>query len=649
MQDTARCRILDNLTEAAPEGEWQIFNNELKLVAEENLQQLKKSNPLRLVYLRYLANSINNLGIIYDDKGDLKKAIGYYQQALSIQQEINNPKGIADSYNNLGYICRKMLNVQAIDYYEKALKIYKEQHDKKGTAVVITNIANIYEHDGQIQKAIEKYFEALKIAEEAGDKEKLGVTLNNISGLYLRQSNLELATKYAELTFKAAEQSNNKSLTAQAYNNLALTLLAKKDTLKALDFYQKALITIQGINDVQLESTILSNMAILFLKQGKFDEAIRLNNEAIETSRKGNNEPGIASALRNYSGIYYKTNQLTKALEYGQKSLALWQQLGNVEEIAYAAELMKRIYHQLNQPAKALEMFELHVKMRDSVLNMETRKTAIQKEMQYQFDKRESALKAEQEKAEAIAEEEKEIRRIQIIAFSVLLLFIIIIGFLIFRQNKLKADQQSARLEQKLLRSQMNPHFIFNTLQAIQNFTIRNNGKEATKYLGSFGTLTRSVLENSRVEFITLKKEITLLENYLQLQKLLYGNRFEYEIKIAKEVDAETTMIPPMMSQPFIENAIEHGLRDLEAGGKIEVYFSQTKKNLLLEIKDNGNGLASASTKQHQSLATVITQERINLLNKKGSVNAGFTITEAYPNSVQKGVKVNFVLPLIFA
>jgi LytS/YehU family sensor histidine kinase len=191
----------------------------------------------------------------------------------------------------------------------------------------------------------------------------------------------------------------------------------------------------------------------------------------------------------------------------------------------------------------------------------------------------------------------------------------------------------------------MNPHFIFNCLQAIQSFI---EEKRAVKYLSSFGALTRSVLENSRMESIPLDKEIALLRHYLDLQKMLHEQQFDYTIYIDPKLDPEDITIPPMLAQPFIENAIEHGMRDIESGGMIEIRFTMDDHFLYFEAKDNGVGLNQNVTKstEHRSLATVITSERLELINKGRSKKATFTISESFPGHKRKGVKVNFRIPV---
>jgi sensor histidine kinase YesM len=228
------------------------------------------------------------------------------------------------------------------------------------------------------------------------------------------------------------------------------------------------------------------------------------------------------------------------------------------------------------------------------------------------------------------------------------LILVFMVAYLFVRQNKIKAEQANSLLEQKLLRSQMNPHFIFNSLQAIQNYILKHDEKQAVKYLSSFAAVTRNVLENSRMDAIPLKKEISLLENYLQLQKLRFKSRFEYEIVVDEAIDTENTAIPPMLAQPFIENAVEHGFHDIH-DGRITVLYALKEKELVMEIIDNGIGMKDgySQSKQHRSLALEITRERVDLMNKKAKEKVLFDIGEAFPMlNERKGVKIRFFLPL---
>lgn len=206
--------------------------------------------------------------------------------------------------------------------------------------------------------------------------------------------------------------------------------------------------------------------------------------------------------------------------------------------------------------------------------------------------------------------------------FIGLILILLIYSWMKYRERQIREQNQFLILEQKLLRSQMNPHFIFNSLSSIQSFIFENNPVVAGSYLSRFAELIRSILYNSREEFITLEKEIKTLQNYLELQQLRFQNKFKYELSIDPEIEPETINIPPMLAQPFIENAIEHGLNDLDREGLLKIELLLQTDNLIIRVADNGPGIEATKkqksqiAKEHQSLATVITNERIQVLNK---------------------------------
>jgi len=191
-----------------------------------------------------------------------------------------------------------------------------------------------------------------------------------------------------------------------------------------------------------------------------------------------------------------------------------------------------------------------------------------------------------------------------------------------YRERKIKEQNKLLILEQKLLRSQMNPHFIFNSLSSIQSFIFENNPVEAGSYLSRFAELIRSILYNSREEYITLENEIKTLKNYFELQQLRYNHKFDFEIDMDPEIFPEDISIPPMIAQPFIENAVEHGIKYIEEKGLITVSFTLMDDSMLLTVEDNGIGIKAAKNiknkkaSEHKSLATIITHERINILNK---------------------------------
>ncbi len=236
---------------------------------------------------------------------------------------------------------------------------------------------------------------------------------------------------------------------------------------------------------------------------------------------------------------------------------------------------------------------------------------------------------------------------------AILLLGGLVVLVIRYREKELKKAKKTQELEHRFLRSQMNPHFIFNSLGAIQSYIFKNQALEAGTYLSKFSELIRLILDNSRQEEITLLKEINTLKLYLELQRLRFPEKLSFLFEIDENMDVETIKIPPMMLQPFIENSIEHGFVKTNKGGLIRIRIKQNGNRILLETEDNGIGiLASTESKaklkgHHEALATKITRQRIRNLNWGRKVKISLEILDL---SVLKtglnGTRVSINIPI---
>jgi len=189
------------------------------------------------------------------------------------------------------------------------------------------------------------------------------------------------------------------------------------------------------------------------------------------------------------------------------------------------------------------------------------------------------------------------------------------------RTNQLRRDLEVQReindLERSALQAQMNPHFIFNCLNSIQNFIMDNNKNLAMDYLSKFAKLIRQNLNASVENKVSLEEEVSMLDNYLSLEKLRFKNKFDYSITVDKKLNESRVFIPPLMVQPFVENAIVHGMKNIDEGGRISVFFNSDNSNLIVSIKDNGEGLKNDSDqlKERKSLGMSITKKRLSYAN----------------------------------
>ncbi|MDD3077493.1 MAG: two-component regulator propeller domain-containing protein [Paludibacter sp.] len=235
------------------------------------------------------------------------------------------------------------------------------------------------------------------------------------------------------------------------------------------------------------------------------------------------------------------------------------------------------------------------------------------------------------------------------IAMEILIVAFVLYFIYLQQINRYKLRERNLMIEQKLLLSQMNPHFVFNALNAIQSFIFKSETKDAVKYLSKFAKLMRLNLQNTRHEFVLLSQEIEVLEYYMELQRLRFDNKFIYKIVLDDAVDDDNIMIPPMLTQPFIENVIEHGFKNIDYEGKIQLSYNIKLDGLEIVIQDNGVGINnSVKNENHKSLATIIIKERLAFLSKKYKSKYELSMTDLSElDSHQTGTIVQFKVPCV--
>ena len=298
--------------------------------------------------------------------------------------------------------------------------------------------------------------------------------------------------------------------------------------------------------------------------------------------------------------------------------------------------------------------------IQDSMFNDKTKENITRLEMQYDFNRTQDSIKAVTDKKQALAAAQIQKQRIlknTTMAGTGLLLLIGIGGFAFYKRNRdIKAKQQKAEFltqvadtEMKALRAQMNPHFIFNSLNSISDFVVKNNTQKADEYLTKFARLMRMILENSEQKEVSLADDLDALEQYMQLEALRMENKFSYEIQVADDVDKANTLIQPLILQPFVENCIKHGLEKKKNGnGKIMISIQKKNNMLICSVEDNGIGRKMAevykeqtSENKRKSFGLQITNDRIRIINKIKNTNAAMTVSD-----LSEGTKAEVKLPL---
>lgn len=361
-----------------------------------------------------------------------------------------------------------------------------------------------------------------------------------------------------------------------------------------------------------------------------------------------------------------ESEALAEKLQYNKGKMDCYLELGrlyNADEqyktaIHYAAQgsiIAKDLKLTDYKRAFFLLLAEIHYDKNNSIYEKISAKD-FQTEIKYKAFLKDS-LHQSREKAgflkKVIENQESELLISRLLIFLGIITFLglILLGVYIstvIKSRKIKMENKQLLTEQKLRRSQMNPHFIFNSIQNIRSLINDKKEERAVDYLNRFSQLTRQILESSDENYTSLTEEVELIENYINLQQLLYNKSFNYTIKAEDAINTDSIFLPPMLTQPFIENAIKHGLNGKSANGLIEIKFYLKDRKLFFEISDNGCGFSNdKKATNHKSLATMITKERLAHYTKNRDVILQTqNILDLNKNII--GAKVIFEIPYIY-
>lgn len=352
---------------------------------------------------------------------------------------------------------------------------------------------------------------------------------------------------------------------------------------------------------------------------------------------------------------YDRLGKKEKALELYIESNKTWSL--NIKENKKRIEHICAIFEAQGKHEMAIKMYASFLKnieenqfIRNTKIIENLTEANLREEQEEKIEKQRVDIEKETLEKNRIAYESE--RKIIIVIVS-LLIMSLGVGILLLRIRAIKSKkkQKEAELSQALLRSQMNPHFVFNAMSVIQSYIYENDVEKSSTFLVNFSRLMRLILENSPKELIPLELEREILEKYIIAQKMRFQDRFDYELKFDSELIENRAMIPPLITQPFIENAIEHGQLHAVQGGKIVVMVNVFENQLLLEVEDNGVGRkASNSTKkikEHKSMAINITKGRIEILNQKYKSKSSIEIVDINDKN-NTGTKVIIKLPMVF-
>lgn len=559
-----------------------------------------------------IANAQMNIGNANIIKSNYLPALQNFKNAQKIYnvlqaKNIGNKmiqNGLARAFASAGVVFSEIGNYsESLQSYQKALQIYTILKDNKGLSKILNNIGIVYKSMKNNDKGLIYLNKALKIQESNGEQ-SVPVTLTNIGNIYFEKDNNKLALIYYQKAEKLYSSIKNQRGVALLNNYFG-------------DFYRK---------------------------NNEFSKAMIYYNNAFKIYNDLDNKFGASLVLFNLSQMNFDKNNNTEALEFSLKSLQIAKEIGAIDQIIYSEKLASDIYLKLNNPAESLNHYKQHILFRDSLNNEKNTKKFLDAERSFESDKRNSL----------IAEKHK--RNTQLTWFAIIAgMLLISLIFVTYNRMQVKKrltlQKEVAEYEQKALHLQMNPHFVFNCLGSISSFIVQNGTDSAIKYLTKFSKLMRLTLEYSKNSLIPIDKEIEGLQNYLELEQLRFNKKFEFSITASSNIEDDMA-IPPLLIQPFVENAILHGMVPKIGDGCIDIKFEIAGNNLICTITDDGIGLTKSkelkenSVKAHRSMALEITKKRLEMIENSTNCKSELKMEEIINNSEVVGTKVILKLPI---
>lgn len=565
----------------------------------------------------------------------ISKAADDLKESLDANDEVQ----IAKNYEKLadGFI-EKGDNVKAEQYLNKALFTYRKLNRNTDIIRVTRNLAKVQESQRKVSAAIKNY-EAAGAA--AKDQEVIQLNKNDANRLR-NLDNPAAQSSFVQSNIQLLQKEDKKEEVADAYVQQAEVSLQQQNKEVAIQSYEKA---ISYVKDKPEEvAKLKTEIAKVYASDNQFDKALAINGKLLTDAQQQGDFDTQIKQLQALATIYFKKNEPEKAIRSLRQAYQLALQQGKTAEVKTSLLQLLQYYKANGKDKESIALYDDFFQNFDKLIRNDS---SLIDEKTFQVTE-EKIRQLEKEKAlkdELIAKK----NTFNYVLLGSLLLLLLLVGLIVKALYSIKTKNKEIALQS--LRREMNPHFIFNSLNSVNQFISQNKELEANKYLTSYSHLMRNMMENSNKDFISLSNEIEQLKKYLDLEHLRFQDKFDYQIVVDDALDTETTLVPNMLIQPHLENAVWHGLRYRETKGLLLLKFELNRGNVSVIIDDNGIGLSESAAlktrnqKVHQSRGVTNTKERINLLNDLYKTNIGFSITEK--NSGTTGTLVEITFPLL--
>lgn len=596
------------------------------------------------------ARACYGLSYVFSFKGDLSESERFAALSLNYFDQSGDKRGMINAYNVLSYLAKQQKDLRkARALIEQAVDIARSVKDTLPLADVTNSLGNIYKDMALFNKAIDTYFEALNLWEAIGDSAGISIAYGSIGLMYYYQKEWKKALEFNFRKLPLSEAAGDLWELSKTYNTIAQIYNSKDEHDSALIYLRKGLWLNNRMNYTSGIAASHHKIASTYLLLYDTDSAFRHINRAVVIA-SGIKDPSLVEYYITLGNTYQLLKDYSSALWYALKAYNQGKEKNLPLVVSDATRLLSDIYEKSGRRDIAYNYIKEYQQLTDSISNDDYLKQVTRLEIQYEYEKKQKAAEFAQMKERLISDNKIRQQNLYLKGLAILVLFVVLISLLLIRHNRLRSKYASIDLEQRLLRAQMNPHFIFNSLCTVQDFILSGKPQEANTFLTKIARLMRNILEYSREEFITLEKEIETARLYLDLQQLRFDTKFDYHISIDDAIDPGNISIPPMLTQPFIENSIEHGLLPLKGKGNLKVTYSLSNGLVKLEVTDNGIGRKSAAGaaahRDRKPVSTKVTTERLaNFRKRLRQKKIDCEITDLYEEGKPSGTKVVILLP----
>ncbi|WP_228435790.1 tetratricopeptide repeat-containing sensor histidine kinase [Chryseobacterium pennipullorum] len=521
----------------------------------------------------------------------------------------NDHKGVAETYVTMANDYYNQGNyAKSEEFLMKAKNIYQNLNDKKNLEAVTRKLAQSQEKQNKITPAISNYNMA---AQMSYSEKSRAVNANDVARL--SSSSPQQKVEAIQNNISISSRENEQADLAESYSQLAEVNLQQKDLYKAEANLNNAY-TISKKEAPQQALAINQKLADLYVENRNFDKAIEAKKKVLKEDFVKENSQEKVNQIQELADIYLKKNDPKEAVGLLKNAYTIALDKGHTLEAQKSVKKLDSLYAISGNTDASMQLYRDFLGNLPNLVSKD--RSLIDNKILEDTEQRISQLEKEKELKDELIRK-KNVFNYGLIGALMLLTGLIII---IFRTLK-KVQVKNKKIALQSLRREMNPHFIFNSLNSVNHFIATNNELEANQYLTKFSKLMRGVMENSTEDFIPLQQELDLLQNYLALEKTRFADKFDYEIDVDEDLGMHNLQVPGMLVQPFLENAIWHGLRYKTEKGFLTLSFVKEKQYLKITIEDNGIGIEESKKqktlhqKTREGRGMKNTMERIQLLN----------------------------------